>query len=67
MRAFFYHQGSHRPALPGNLTPFFLVADGEQVRVQIIEIARLGQGYPVIAPEVAGLAFDPALLVGLVG
>ena len=61
MRAFLDHQRSHRPIAPSDLTSFVGATGGEQLGVEVIEIARFRQRHPVIAPEVAGFAFDPAL------
>src|SRR5579863_1505091 len=66
MRAFFDHQRAHRPALPSDLTSFVGAAGGQQLCVEIFEIARFRHRHPVVAPEVAGLALDAALFVRLV-
>jgi hypothetical protein len=66
MLSFRDHRYTHRLTASGDLTPFILAAGGEQLRIEIGEVARLRHRHPVIAPEVAGLAFDAALFVSFV-
>ena len=67
MRSFLDHRRSYRLATPGDLARFIFAAPGEQLRVQFRKVPRLRHRHPVIAPEVAGLAFDAALFVRFVG
>src|SRR5271163_1183786 len=63
MRAFLDHQRSDLLLASGDLALFAGAAAGEQLRIELLQVSCLWQRYPVIAPEVAGLAFDPAFLV----
>src|SRR5215469_15994146 len=49
--------------MAGDLAPLVISAAGQQLRVKLVEISRPRNRHPVIAPEVADLALDPALLV----
>jgi hypothetical protein len=49
--------------MAGDLAPLVISAAGQQLRVELLEVPRLRDRHPAIAPEVAGLALDPALLV----
>src|ERR1700752_2796253 len=49
--------------MSGDLTPLVFVTGGQQLSVELVEVPRVRQRHPVIAPEVAGLALDPTLLV----
>jgi hypothetical protein len=60
------HRRPHRLAVSCDLAPFILLAGGEQLGVQFRQIPRLRQRHPVVAPEVAGLAFNTAFFVGFV-
>jgi hypothetical protein len=60
MHALGLQQRAHRLALSGDLAAFICAAGGEQLCVEIFEIARFRQRDPVVAPKVAGLAFDAA-------
>src|SRR5229473_5389688 len=66
MLSFRNHRHAHRLTASGDLAPFILATGGEHLRVEIGEVARLRHRHPVIAPEVAGLAFDAALFVSFV-
>ena len=66
MRALLDHRRSHRLSVPGDLAPFILATGGQQLRVELREVPRLRHRHPVVAPEVAGLAFDAALFVRFV-
>jgi hypothetical protein len=46
-----------------NLAPFIFVTGGQQLGVEIIKIPRVRERHPVIAPEVAGFALNPAFFV----
>jgi len=56
MLSFRDHRHAHRLTASGDSAPFFLVAGGEQLRIEAGEVRRLRQRHPVIAPEVASLA-----------
>ena len=43
------------------------MAQRQHLLVQLIEIRRYRNGHPVIAPEIAGFAFDPALFMAGTG
>jgi hypothetical protein len=47
--------------MAGDVTPLAISAAGQQLGVELVEVPRLRNRHPVIAPEVAGLAFDSAL------
>ena len=47
----------------GDLALFVGAAGGEQLRVELFQLSRFRQRHPVIAPEVAGFAFNPAFFV----
>src|ERR1700730_16085794 len=67
MLSFGDHRRAHRLTASGDLAPFILATGGEQLRVEIGKVTRLRHRHPMIAPEVAGLAFDAALFVSFVG
>jgi hypothetical protein len=47
----------------GDLAPLVISAGGRRLRIEFVEVPRLGNRHPVIAPEVAGLALDAAFFV----
>src|SRR5215470_3929218 len=49
--------------MAGDLAPRAISAAGQQLRVELVEVPRLRNRHPVIAPKVAGLALYPAFLV----
>jgi hypothetical protein len=51
----------------GDLAPFIGTAGGEQLRVEIREVARLRHRHPMIASEVARLALYATFFVGFLG
>src|SRR6202012_331133 len=63
MRAFFDHRRADGLGMSGDLTPLVFMTGGQQLGVEIIKIPCVWQRYPVIAPEVAGFAFNPAFFV----
>src|SRR5579864_9446582 len=67
MRVLLNHCSSHRPAASGYLAPLLVAAGAQQLCVELGEVLRLGRRHPVVAPEVAGLAFNSTLFVGFVG
>src|SRR5258708_2948820 len=67
MLSFRDHRRAHQLTASGDLALFILATGGEQLRIEAGEVRRLRQRHPVIAPEVAGLAFDAALFVSFVG
>src|SRR5208282_6393905 len=63
MRAFLDHQRSDLLLASGDLALFVGAAAGEQLRVELLQVSCLWQRHPVIAPEVAGFALNPAFFV----
>ena len=63
MRALLDHRRSHRLSVPGDLTLLVFATRGQQLRVQLREIPRLGHRHPVVAAKIASLTFDSAFLV----
>src|SRR6516225_4761190 len=41
-----------------------LLAGGQQLPIQVLQVVDLRHRNPMVSPEVTGLAFDAALLVG---
>ena len=66
MRPLFDHRRSHRLTVSGDLAPFIFAASGQELGVEVGEVPRLRHRHPVVAPEVARLTLDAALLVGFV-
>ena len=66
-RALLDHRRADGLVAAGDLTPFIFTAGGQQLCVEVIQVARLRQRHPVIAPKVAGFALNPALLVRFPG
>ena len=65
MGSFLDQSRAHRLTVSGDLASFILATGGEQLRVEFGQVTCFGDRHPVITPEVAGLALDPALLVRL--
>jgi hypothetical protein len=61
MCALLDHRRSHRLSVPGDLALLVFATRGQQLRVQLREIPRLGHRHPVVPAKIAGLIFDSAL------
>src|SRR5690349_13880227 len=49
--------------MAGDLAALVISAAGQQLCVKVVEVPRLRNRHPMIAPKVAGIALDPTLLV----
>src|SRR5271167_3969123 len=63
MCALLDHRRSHRLSVRGDLALLVFATRGQQLRVQLREIPRLGHRHPVVPAKIAGLIFNSALLV----
>src|SRR5580658_9686317 len=63
MRAFRDHRRADTQGVSGDLTPLISMTGGQQLGVEIIKIPCVWQRHPMIAPEVAGFALNPAFFV----